>query len=235
MRNLTSALVAGVAACAALPAMAGVFVEGSSFAVSGSNAPGTVNATATISDGASQVLSTTGGPLNLIVNETPVASPTGAEWISFSYSASPSIAGNTAANWNLNEVGLQTNTATNFIGSFLSFDANGVTQTPTSCGIFGGNFTVAPSPVPGSGTGCLATGFSVQNPAGPLGSLGTFINPFSFLSATGINPTGLTSYFEALEFAPQSVTPPSVPEPASLALLASGLIGLGAFRKRRHR
>jgi hypothetical protein len=43
-------------------------------------------------------------------------------------------------------------------------------------------------------------------PAGPLGALGTFINPWNFLDSTGINSANVAGYTEALEFAPQ-VTP----------------------------
>ncbi|HWY84596.1 MAG TPA: PEP-CTERM sorting domain-containing protein [Roseiarcus sp.] len=66
-------------------------------------------------------------------------------------------------------------------------------------------------------------------PAGPLPSLGTFINPFSQLNGDLANQgtaSDITSFTQALEFTPASFTP-SAPEPSTWAMMLLGFAGLG--------
>ena len=129
---------------------------------------------------------------------------------------------------------MQTNTATDLVGNFISFDSQGITQPPSrGCGLFGASFTVAPDPTGITGAGCLSTSPGGTFQAGALPSFGTSIDPFEFLFNTGIQPGPVTSYFEALDFQPQTVTP--TPEPATWAILAFGLLGLATVVTRGRR
>jgi hypothetical protein len=213
---------------AALPfaARAELFVLGSSFTVTGTNAPDSFTSSASLIPGPQSL---DGG--NLLLTVSTVATAGGGEWILFDYNTpNAQPIGHAALNWALSEVGVQTAVATNFDQSFASFDINGANEHPTSS-VFPG-FSVVANPVPGgTGFGLGATGFSAPFPAGPLSSLGSFINPWGQLDATGINSTTTSSYEEALHFSPQVVV--STPEPYSIALLGFGVLGLGFVTAKR--
>ena len=72
-------------------------------------------------------------------------------------------------------------------------------------------------------------------PAGPLPSLGTFINPFSQLNGDLVNQGTagqITSYTDALEFTPANFTP-GAPEPSTWAMMVLGFAGLGFLGYRK--
>jgi hypothetical protein len=130
--------------------------------------------------------------------------------------------------WNLFETGLQTNQATNLVGTFLSFDLG-----MSSCTAWGASFQMALDPAGLGGFGCLATGFVNPFPAEALPSLGTTTGSSSF--ATFISATGITNnpsaHYVGLDFRPQQVT--STPEPSTIAVLGAGMLGLIGLARRR--
>jgi PEP-CTERM motif len=216
-----------LAALLVLPtaANAELFVTGSTFTVTGTNAPDSFSSTATLTSGTTSLLDN--GALNLSVSL--VAASGGAEWAVFQYSTvSGGPIGNANLTWSLNEVGLQLAQPAILQQGFVQFTQNGTALTPTS-GIFPG-FSVASNPVPGeTGMGVLGTGVT-PFPAGPLPSLGSFLSPFGQVSNAGINPTNVNNYEEALLFAPQT---PAVPEPSTWAMMILGFAGLGFMAYRR--
>ncbi len=84
-----------------------------------------------------------------------------------------------------------------------------------------------------TGTGVGDNGFIDAFPAGPLPSpsFTTFLNPFGLLDGDGVPSADVTGFYLAVEFSPQVVVP--TPEPASLAVLGSGLFAFGLLRRRR--
>jgi hypothetical protein len=212
------------------PANAELFVTGSTFTVTGTNAPDTFSSTATLTSGTTSSLDN--GALSLLVTLVPTSGS--AEWAVFQYSTvSGATIGNANLNWALNEVGLQLAQPAILQEGFVLFTQTGTALTPTS-GIFPG-FSVAANPVPGgTGEGVLGTG-TTNLPAGPLQSLGSFLGPFGQLSGSGIDPASVNGYEEALLFAPQVAAVPGPTVGAGLpGLIFAGAGLLGLLHRRRN-
>ncbi len=171
--------------------------------------------------------------MSLTISIVPDAG--GAEWLVFNYSTtSGGPFSCPTCGWSLNQVGLDAAQPLIFNAAYSQFNDNGTALVPTGS-IFPG-YSVATNPVPGeSGTGLGASGFGAPIPAGPIGALGAFINPWSFLDATGITSANVNGYEQALEFFPQ--TSSGAPGPAAGAglpgiALAVGAIGLFGWRRK---
>jgi hypothetical protein len=204
-----------------------LFVNGSTFQVTGGNSPDNFTNNVTLTPG-NYLLDS--GALNLNLSIVPASG--GAEWLVFTYST---VAGGAISqpgqNWSINQVGLDAAVPLNFIAAYDQFNHNGTAIAPTSS-VFGQ--TLMTNPVPGgTGTGQGASGFVSPAPAGPLGQLGAFIDPFSQLAPTLGNTTLVINGFEqALEFVPQVA---AVPEPSTWAMMLLGFAGIGAMSYRRRK
>jgi PEP-CTERM motif len=209
------------------PSRAALFVPGSTFQVEGTNSPGTFTNTANLTPGTTSL---DGGALSLTFSIVPNGSN---EWLVFSYSTtSGAPLSQPSQDWSINQVGLDAAVPINFIAAFAEFLDNGTALTPTSAIFAGSGYSVMPNPVPGGvGIGQGNSGFVDPIPAGPVGALGAFIDPFGALDGTGIPSADVNGFYQALEFAPQTVV--TTPEPASLALIGSGLFAFGLLWRRR--
>jgi hypothetical protein len=144
--------------------------------------------------------------------------------------AGPAHFGVQGENWSLNQVGIDAAEPLNFIAAYSQFNKGGTALVPTSS-IFGG-YSVVTNPVPGeTGTGLGNSGFVGAIPAGPIGALGAYIDPWNFLNNTGIDSTQVNGYEQALEFVPQVA---AVPEPSTWAMLLLGFAGVGFMAYRRN-
>lgn len=225
-------------------AHAQLFTPNGSFSVQTNAAPLSASGAADLTTGVTQVLLSNG--LDLNVSITPGTDRAGAEWLVFQYKTSNGGAiSPSTGDWSVNEVGLPLTKASFLIRGALQFDVMGTNAAFNSSPF--GNLNVVssmPADLSGilSGPGLLGNVNPDMNPAdafqpGPLGALGTFLNPFSQLSfGGGVTPDEITSYTEALEFAPVNATP-TVPEAPTWAMLIMGFMGLavGAAARRRLR
>jgi hypothetical protein len=221
MKTLSLMFSAAIVAMGATSAghAASLFVPGSTFQVQAGNSPDTFNDTVNLTPGTQSL---DGGAVDLNISIVPAAG--GVEWLVFNYTTtSGGPLGN--GDWSLNQVGLDAAVPINFIGAYSEFLVNGVSQ-PWSYSFFGG-YEPGSNPVPGlTGTGVVnISPFNDPQPAGPLGALGAFIDPYSgYLTSAGIDPTMVNGYTQALEFVAQA---PSTPEASTWVMMLAGFAGLG--------
>ena len=225
-----TALLLSVAA----PVHAQLFTPDGAFTVTSGGTPGDGGTDdATLTPGETMTLSDAG--LSLTVSIVAGTDRPGSEWLVFQYTSDGSISPS-LGDWTVNQVGLPANQPTFLIRVFGQFDESGTEQAFNSSPFS----NLSPSAAPPSdlasilsGPGLLGAVNTDMNPAdafpaGPLPSLGTFIDPFSQLNGDLVNggtANLITSYTQALEFAPANFT--STPEPSTWAMMLLGFAGLG--------
>jgi hypothetical protein len=215
---ITASVVTWATPCEADP----VFELGSTFTVQGNDFPTNfTGATATL--GTPTTINA--GQLQLSETFTPVSASQ--EWVVFDFATASGgpIIGNGTANFSMAISGVATTAPAVLSNPFAYFTSNGTPFGPLTPG---SGFGVEANPITGTGQVLDFVGFSPGAPSSTF-SLNIFSDPASFLATVGVDPTTANDFhFGALLTLP-------VPEPASLGILASGVVGLGAMRRRRNR
>lgn len=188
---------------------------GSTFQLEASNSPGSFNDTLSLTPGTTLL---DGGALSLTISILPGGGRS--EWFVFDFNTTAGGPISAPGDyWYLGEV-LDAIQPLFFNQGYIQFNDNGVALPPTSS-IFGG-YGVISNPVPGEIGSGLGTPLKANpNPEGPL-NLYSYITPFDYLGVTGVNYADVNGVEQAWKLSPQTV-----PELSTWAMMALGFAGLG--------
>jgi hypothetical protein len=207
-----------------------LFTIGSNFTVTGTGSPTDFSEVVAFTAGDHSI---DNGLANLNIAIVPDASTPQSEWAVFTITATSGALSPTLGDWSFDLLGIPAAVPLNFTGDASQFFAGATVLSQSPNGVFGQ--TLMSNPVPGGPAGQAEGTLGFVDPigSGPLPELGAFIDPFSILSGHGIDPSTVTGFSEALQFAPQS--PVATPEPAALSLIGTALVGFGVIGRRRKR
>jgi hypothetical protein len=181
----------------------------------------------------------------ITINDTPVPGSPGTEWVTFDIQSGTPLAFNIAQAWNLTISGISVSGAPTLDQVVYGFgqapgdllDAVGTNNTTTTCP---GGCSLLLNPVPNLINPAAAHVFSTAPAPGTPGITNLHLSfniasppNFQNFVFTGygpsVNPNNIEEAFIGAEL---TAAPTGVPEPASMLVLGSGLLGLGFLRRR---
>ena len=226
MSNLKKAVCILVPLLLGQACHASIIPIGSSFTFIGTNTPGNFTEVATFG---STVVADNGA---VTISESQVPTGSNGEWDIFTIATTNGgpLAGNINANWSI-ELDFVTTEPSYFESNAFQWLVNGAPVGPLSnFGSIGGATSSNPI-LPG--WAYYGTNFNYPLAAGTQNNFNEiFVDPYSFVSAGGVNPSTANAFTFALQFTPQQA---ATPEPASAMLLGTGLVALGLARRRSRR
>lgn len=183
-------------------AQPGIIPAGSSLTFGGTNAPDTYSAITTFS---STPVLVDNGAVKIWQQQVPTG--TNGEWDIFymqTTSGGP-LAGNIAANWNI-VISYELSAPVYFDAVVNQWAVNGTPVSPITNGIGSICCAAASNPIL-PGEAYYNSGFSSALPAGTQTNWQqVFVNPYTFVSAGGINPNTANEFIFALHFTLQAAT-----------------------------